>query len=146
LAREIVRPLAGSTSIWAKWNEPRESLAKSATECWIPVDDLLDHLNNMDGPTLSVTDVEQRQRAFRWELYSRYPNEELRERCELFYKREKLAVTELPAIIGAMKDFIYLEEEWLREEWQIQRQARRGGPIKYGQWQDLGRPSAPTEA
>jgi len=124
LAKAIVRRLARSTSIWTKWNEPRELLVKSATECWIPVDDLRDHLNNMDGPPLTSTDVEQRLRAFREEPYSHYPNEELHEGCETLYRREKLAGTELPAIIGAMEEFIYLEEQRLREEWEVQRQVR----------------------
>ena len=79
LARSIVRHISGSSSIWIKWTPQREQLVKSATECWVPVEDLRDHLNKMDGLALTSTDVEQRLKAFREEPYARYPNETLQQ-------------------------------------------------------------------
>src|SRR5262245_20223635 len=64
LAREIVRSLDRSNSIWKKWDEQRELLAKSAVGCWVPVEDLRAFLNRMPGPPLTTTDVAQRIRAF----------------------------------------------------------------------------------
>ena len=50
LAKEIVDKLDHREGIWRKWNEPREALVKSATECWIPIEDLREYLNGMPGP------------------------------------------------------------------------------------------------
>ena len=55
----------------------------------------------------------QRLRAFYEEPYSSYPNEELKAGCLALYEAEKAQGTELPAIIGALQEYIELEEERL---------------------------------
>ena len=64
LTREIVERLDHRTGIWRKWNEERESLLKSAAQCWIPIGDMRTYLNEMPGPELTRMDVAQRTRAF----------------------------------------------------------------------------------
>ena len=44
----------------------REDVVKAAAPCWIPTEDIRASLNNLPGPTLTKTDVEQRLRAI-WE-------------------------------------------------------------------------------
>ena len=102
LAQEIVRELDQRHTVWRKWDDQRELLLKSALACWIPIADLQDHLNQMPGPSLTGTDVEQRLRAFEDEEYYSYPKEELKSGCLAIYGQEKLAGTELPAIIGVL--------------------------------------------
>ncbi len=60
LASQIVRRLDGSNPVWRKWNGPREAVLRSAAACWIPVEDMRDHLNSMTGPILTTTDIAQR--------------------------------------------------------------------------------------
>lgn len=55
----------------------REEVAKSAAPCWIPMEDFRAFLNNLPGPPLTKTDVEQRLRAIWEEPYTSYPNEAL---------------------------------------------------------------------
>ena len=66
IAREIVSAIDRSSSVWSKWDAQREEAAKAAASCWIPVEDLRAFLNNLPGPLLTKTDVEQRLRAI-WE-------------------------------------------------------------------------------
>jgi hypothetical protein len=117
-AKEILQAVDRASSIWKKWEGPREELAKLAMPCWIPVDDLLEFLNRLPGPSLTRTDVVQRLRAFSEEPYSSYPNEELKVGCLALYETEKAQGTELPAIIGALQEHIELEEERLSHEQQ----------------------------
>lgn len=49
LAKAIVEKLDHRQGIWRKWNEQREALVKSATDCWIPIEDLREYLNGMPG-------------------------------------------------------------------------------------------------
>jgi len=116
LALEIVRRIDRGNSIWKKWDGQREALVKSALPCWIPVEDLRIFLAAMPGPSLTTTDVAQRLKAFEEEQYAEYPNEELREGCVSLYDKEKAEGTELPAIIGLLRDFVEREEERLRIE------------------------------
>jgi hypothetical protein len=116
LANEIMRVVNGRNSIWLKWDEQREKLVKSAVGCWIPLDDLRDFLNRLPGPALTTADVTQRMRAFEDEDYSSYPKEELQPGCLTIYEREKANGTELPAIIGLLRDHVEREEEYLRIE------------------------------
>lgn len=116
LAHQIMRRLDGSNSTWKKWNGPRESLLKLAAHCWIPVDDMCDFLNSMDGQHLTITDVAQRLRAFHDEPFMSYPNEELQRGCLAIFQREKAQGTELPAIVGALQEYVEIEEERLRNE------------------------------
>jgi hypothetical protein len=116
LANEIMRVVNGRNSIWLKWDEQREKLVKSAVGCWIPLDDLRDFLNRLPGTALTTVDVTQRMRAFEDEDYFSYPKEELRPGCLTIYEREKASGTELPAIIGLLRDHVEREEERLRVE------------------------------
>jgi hypothetical protein len=114
LAKEIVQAVDRASSIWEKWEKPREELAKAAGPCWIPTEDLQAFLNRLPGPVLTRTDVVQRLRAFNEEPWSSYPNEDLKAGCLALYEAEKAQGTELPAIIGALQEYIELEEERLR--------------------------------
>jgi hypothetical protein len=114
LAQEIVQAIDRASSIWEKWDGPREELAKAAAPCWIPTEDLQAFLNRLPGPVLTNTDVVQRLRAFSEEPYSTYPNEELKVSCLALYEAEKAQGTEMTAIIGALQEHIELEEERLR--------------------------------
>ena len=116
LAGAIVKKLDREGSLWRKWEGKREALLKSASVCWVPVDDLRDYLNTMPGPSLTTTDVTQRLRAFHEEPYELYPNEELRPGCLTLYEAEKTLGTEMPAIIGALQEHVEREEERLRQE------------------------------
>ncbi len=116
LAQDIVKKLDRGNSPWTKWTGPREQLVESATACWIPIGDLQDHLNRMEGPKLSLSDVEQRLKAFAEERYSEYPRDELRAGCLAVYEAEKALGTDMPAIVGVLRDYIEKEEERLRLE------------------------------
>jgi hypothetical protein len=116
LAQDIVKKLDRGNSPWTKWTGPREQLVESATACWVPIGDLQDHLNRMEGPKLSFNDVEQRLKAFADERYSEYPRDELREGCLAVYEVEKALGTEMPAIVGVLRDHIEKEEERLRQQ------------------------------
>jgi len=122
LAQEIVERLDHRTGIWRKWNQARESLLKSAAQCWIPIDDMRAYLNDMPGPELTRMDVAQRLRAFHEEAYEHYPDEDLKPGCLEIYEREKAEGTELPAIIGAISE--WLEDEESRR-WQEREAARK---------------------
>ncbi len=110
LAEKIVEKLDHRTGIWRKWNEERETLVKSATHCWIPIEDLREYLNEIPGPELTRMDVAQRLGAFHEERYERYPDEDLKPGCLAVFEREKAEGTELPAIIGAIQEWVEEEE------------------------------------
>ncbi|KRB86928.1 hypothetical protein ASE00_07410 [Sphingomonas sp. Root710] len=116
LAQDIVKKLDRGNSAWTKWNGPREQLVKSAIACWVPAADLRDHLNRMEGPALSTSDVEQRLRAFAEERYSDFARDEFRPGCLAIYEAEKADGTEMPAIIGVLQEHVEREEERLRVE------------------------------
>lgn len=116
LARDIVRALDRGDAIWRKWDGQRELIIKSAVGCWIPIEDLRTFLNGIPGPPLTSTDVAQRMKAFEEENYVSYPKEELQAGCEEIYRREVEAGTELPAIIGLLRDHVETAEERLRTE------------------------------
>ncbi len=111
LATEILLAVDRVGSIWAKWEGSREEIARAAVPCWIPVEDLRTFLNGLPGPKLTATDVSQRLLAFHQEPYSPIPRENLKGGCLALYEAEKAAGTELSAIIGAIRDFIEIEEE-----------------------------------
>ncbi|RJT32867.1 hypothetical protein D3227_26115 [Mesorhizobium waimense] len=58
----------------------------------------------------------QRLRAFEDEEDFSYPKEELRPGCLALYEKERADGTELPAIIGLLRDHVVREEERLRVE------------------------------
>lgn len=130
LANEIMRVVNGRNSIWLKWDEQREALVKSAVGCWIPLEDLRSFLNELPGPVLTITDVAQRMRVFEDEDYFSYPKEELKPGCLTICEREKATGTELPAIIGLLRDHVEREEERLRvEQKERYEQSREQGRI-----------------
>lgn len=80
IAGDILKEVASANPIWTKWSTDREALARPAAYCWIPPDDLRDHLNGMAGARLTLTDVVQRLRAFNEEPYEPYPDDETKGR------------------------------------------------------------------
>lgn len=116
LSTDIVNRLDRGSSVWKKWDEHREAITKAAAPCWVPVKDLRDFLNSMSGPSLTSTDIVQRMRVFTEEPFAPYPNDELREGCEALYAREKAAGTEMPAIVGALREYVEAGEQRLRQE------------------------------
>lgn len=125
LARNIVARIDQANAIWQKWDGQRELLIKSAVGCWVPIEDLRDFLNSMPGPSLTTTDVAQRLRALEEEDTFRFPREEFKAGCLALYEREKAEGTELPAIVGALQEFVEAEEERRRHEQQAEYRRRR---------------------
>lgn len=125
LAREIVKRIDQGNSVWRKWDGQREILLKSALPCWIPIEDMRDFLNQMPGPSLTMTDVAQRLKAFEEEEYYSFPNEELQAGCRALYDKERHEGTELPAIIGLLRDYVEREEERLNGEQQARYRQRQ---------------------
>jgi len=116
LALDIIRTLDGRNAIWSKWTGQRETFLRAAIGCWVPVADLEVSLNRMPGPRLTRTDVEQRLKAFEDETPWEHSNEALKDACLAIFAEEKAAGTELPAIIGRLRDFTEIEEERIRRE------------------------------
>jgi hypothetical protein len=125
LAREIVRRIDRGNAIWKKWDGQREVLLKSALGCWIPIQGLRDFLNRMPGPTLTATDIAQRLKIFEEEHPYTYPKEELQPSCLALYEKEKMEGTELPAIVGLLRDHVECEEKRLYNEQQERYQQSR---------------------
>lgn len=119
VSRQIVRRLLRRSTVWKKWEGEREPFLRSVSTCWIPVEDLRAFLNELPGPSLTLTDVVERLRAIHEERYERYPNEDVREGCLALYEREKQAGTELPAIAGGIRGYIEEEEARLERERQV---------------------------
>src|SRR5690606_41637673 len=46
LALEIVTKLDQDSSVWRKWEGPRDKVLASAIDCWIPKDDMLAFLRS----------------------------------------------------------------------------------------------------
>jgi len=113
-AHQIIQAIDREPSVWRKWEGVRDGLLRNAAGCWVPIEDLREFLNTLPGSALTETDVVQRLRAIHEEPSGTYPDEELREGCEELYGREKVEGTELPAIIGALQEFIEVETERLR--------------------------------
>ena len=116
LAEQILRAVDRDRSVWRKWEGPREEALRAAAACWIPEEDLQSFLNSMPGPMLTKTDVAQRLRAILEEPHTPYPQDELKEGCIALYKTELAAGTEMPAIIGALQEYVDSEAERLRLE------------------------------
>lgn len=121
LATEILRSVDQASSVWRKWDGVRDNVARAAACCWLPIEDLRAFLNELPGPELTLTDVNQRLRAI-WEeaAFNGYPNDDVKDGCTSLYVSERAAGTEMMAIIGAIQEFIETEEERLR----IEREAR----------------------
>ena len=85
--------------------------------CWVPDEDLRDFLNRMPGPRLTTTDVAQRLKALEEESYA-HSIEELQPGCLALYEKEIAEGTDLPAILGLLREHVEREEERLRREQQ----------------------------
>jgi hypothetical protein len=96
LAIEILQSVDQASSVWRKWDGVREDVAKAAACCWLPVEDLRAFLNELPGPELTITDVNQRLRAI-WEeaAFNGYPNDDVKDRCLSLYNAERAAGTEM---------------------------------------------------
>jgi hypothetical protein len=125
LMEQIVGAIRREPSLWRKWEGEREALLKGAALCWVPAEDLCDFLNAMPGPPLTLTDVVQRLRALHEEPYASYPDEELKGGCLVVYQRERAEGTELPAIIGALQEYVEQEEDRLRRDREEARRKRQ---------------------
>lgn len=125
LAQNIVARIDQANAIWQKWDGQRDLLIKSTVGCWVPMEDLRDFLNTMPGPALTTTDVAQRLRALEEEDSFRFPRDEFKAGCLALYEREKAEGTELPAIVGALQEFVETEEERLRHEQQAEYRRRQ---------------------
>ena len=88
---------------------------RDAACCWVPHEELQTFLNALPGQKLTVTDIAQRLRAIHEEPYGSYPDEALRDECLKLFEREKLLGTELPAIVGAINEFVEEESDRRRE-------------------------------
>jgi len=121
LAERIIEKLDRGQSIWKKWDARRETIVRAVMSCWIPVEDLREYLNRMNGPTLTITDVEQRLRAFEEELSGTFHDEDFRDGCRAIYEKEKAEGTDLLAIIGRIRDHLELEEKRVEREREVAR-------------------------
>lgn len=107
-----------SSSLWRKWGPERNELLNLAKLSWIPVDDLRDALNALQGEPLTAVDVEQRLKLT-WEEDTERPREDFRDGCLAIYLAEKAQGTELLAILGAIDDYVceaYRRESALSHE------------------------------
>lgn len=111
LVRQVIKAIDREPAVWRKWEGQREELLRAAACCWVPHDELARLLNSMPGPQLTLTDVAQRLRVIHEEPYSSYPDEALQEGCLAVFEDEKGQGTELPAIIGALQQFVEAETE-----------------------------------
>lgn len=116
LVKRIIETIGNVSPVWTKWEGEREALLRNAAGTWIPVEDLRGFLNQLPGPRLTLTDVEQRLRAVYEEPYSQYPNERLKEGTLALYRREVAEGTEMAAIIGALQEYTDNEADRLRRE------------------------------
>jgi hypothetical protein len=116
LTQRIIQVVDQQPTVWRKWEGEREALLRAAAECWVPTEGLRQFLNSLPGPTLTPMDVVQRLRALPDESYCAYPDERLRDGCLELYARETAEGTELPAIIGALQEYVEEGRERLRLE------------------------------
>lgn len=116
LARDIVNAIDRASSVWGKWEQEREDVARAAAPCWIPIEDLRTFLNKLPGPPLTKTDVEQRLRAIWEQPYAAYPHDAFKEGCQALYYSEKAQGTEMRAIIGALQEHLEREDDRRRRE------------------------------
>ena len=56
LALEIVTKLDRDSSVWKKWEGPRDKVLGAAIECWIPKAEMLDFLNSLPNHKTVVLD------------------------------------------------------------------------------------------
>ena len=121
LALEIVTKLDRDSSIWKKWEEPRDKILGAAIECWIPKGDMLDFLTSLPGPALTMTDLEQRMKCMIEEEYLGDPEPKLEAECLAICQAEKEAGTEMPTCsipddhIDPRRSALFMARSILRE-------------------------------
>lgn len=116
LSGEIAKAVERRSSVWRKWTDDREMLARPAAYLWVPIEDLRAELNSMKGDFLTSTDVTQRLRAFNEEAYEPFPQDDFREACLELYHREQREGTEMAAIIGALQELVDEKTELRKKE------------------------------
>jgi hypothetical protein len=116
LALEIVTNLDRDSSVWKKWEGPRDKILGAAVECWIPKADMLDFLSSLPGPALTMTDLEQRMKSMIEEEYLGDPEPKLEAECLAIYRAQNEAGTEMPAIIGRLSDYTSAQWQRMRDE------------------------------
>jgi hypothetical protein len=124
ITQRIIQAVDKRPTLWRKWECEREALLRAAAECWVPTEDLRQFLNSLPGPLLTALDVVQRLRAIHEESYCSYPDERLRDGCLELYARETAEGSELPAIIGALQEYVEQGRERLRVQAEASRRER----------------------
>lgn len=99
LAAEIVAELFRGHPIWRKWDLTRETFLRQAIPCWIPIPDLTEFLNGIEGPILTTTDVQSRMDTMCEDRFETYPSAAKKDFCLAIYNEEKVRGTELAAIV-----------------------------------------------
>jgi hypothetical protein len=110
LSAEIVAELFRGHPVWRKWDLTREAILKRAIPCWIPLEDLTQFLNEIEGPVLTDTDVQARMDSMCEAGEEHYPREAEKEFCTKIYATEKARGTELAAIIQHIAERASLEQ------------------------------------
>lgn len=113
LAAEIVAELFRGDPIWRKWDLTRETFLRRAIPCWIPIEDLTEFLNQIEGPILTATDVQSRMDMMCEDRFETYPSPSKKAFCLAIYNEEKARGTELAAIVQRITD--RCAEEEMRE-------------------------------
>lgn len=101
-----------------KWTDKRDELLTDGLNCLIPADDILDQLRSMPGAPLTQMDFIQRAKDHG--PASKH-DDEYRDQCVAIFNRERAAGTGWDAIIGAIYDYQFAEDQKKRE---AKRQAR----------------------
>jgi hypothetical protein len=125
LALEIVTKLDHDSAVWRKWQGTRDAVLSSALDCWIPNGDMLEFLNSLPGPPLTMTDLEQRMRDLIEVEYVSSPEPALQAECLDIYRDEKTAGTEMPAIIGRLSEYVGSQWQRLQDERRLAEANRR---------------------
>ena len=124
LAKKILQAVRGPTSIWTKWTDDREEVAKRAADLWVPLDDLREALNKLPGEKLTPVDVEQRVNTLRYSDYSRGPDNDLKEESFAAFAGEKANGTEFIAILGWLEHWTWGAETILQRKRDEERRKR----------------------
>jgi len=86
---------------------------------------MLEFLNSLPGPPLTMTDLEQRMRHLIEVEYVASPEPALQAECLDIYRDEKTAGTEMPAIIGRLSEYVGSQWQRLQDERRLAEANRR---------------------
>jgi hypothetical protein len=119
IARQIVRALDQRT-LATKWEGKRTELLQNAEGYWIPLDDLLDQLNDLPGAPLTKGDLLARMKnmspEYDFPTHFRQGDPEHQAACLHVYYREKQEGTEFSAIFEVIYDEVVGPAEWLERD------------------------------